>query len=220
MPVFAVELGAIVTLVVLVIGFISWIMNQVGGGARPAPPGAGQRRAQPQQDRLQEEIEKFRRELRGGTPAGTRVQVRDERPPKRPASATMPSRTPIQQPSPAVQKEAAPKQGSRIQSRRPLSSKTRGTGLKSTLAETPNHAHRVGSLVERHLQPDIEQRVKHDLGTFGSGTLSDQAEESAAATGRKSLSAHDIASLLRSPTDIRRAILISEILSPPKARRR
>ena len=80
-------------------------------------------------------------------------------------------------------------------------------------------AGRITEHVATHLDHDVTEGVQQHLGAFGGDDaerfeIIDQRRQQTSATARQ------IVDLLRDPNGVRQAILISEILSPPKGSRR
>jgi hypothetical protein len=74
---------------------------------------------------------------------------------------------------------------------------------------------RVGSEVQQHLPPKVDQAVSEHLGAFAA-----QSGGQAAAARRDAPPAQALLGELRSPGGIRRAIMLQEILQRPLALRR
>lgn len=92
-----------------------------------------------------------------------------------------------------------------------------GTGVGSHVEEFINQhvKSHIGNQIEASVKSDIRDQVKNHLGEKSSPDTT-----SASSTSHGSAAAADLLTALRSPGGVRQAILMSEILSKPKALRR
>ena len=117
----------------------------------------------------------------------------------------------------------------------PRSRKQSGGGTGKSTAKPSKENRSPGSGVGSHVDAFIGQHVKshigHQIDTSVKNDISDQVRNhlgegnkpdttSATATSHGSVAAADLLSALRSPAGVKQAILMSEILSKPKALRR
>jgi cell division protein FtsN len=216
-PILAADASTYITLIFVILGFLGWIMNLTSNKnapppARPRQPDAGGR--PPNRDeRIQSEIDIFLQEVGG-------------RKPKRPEPARERA---VEQPAPPARRPVA---------RRPVAEAPR-TADPPRLEPPARPAHRVGSGelgtgVREHLARQIEldraelatkqplstvaERIsQHHLGSLGQKEAAPAATvpEVAAATLQAALPLHR---LLRDPNGLRNAVLISEILGPPRGK--
>ncbi len=81
----------------------------------------------------------------------------------------------------------------------------------------------IGQHVKSHIGNQIQESVKSDISNQVKSHLGERSNPdptAAAATAHGSVAAADILAALRNPAGVRQAILMSEILSKPKALRR
>ena len=208
----------IVTLLFLIFAFLSWLASlgkDAAGkqqGPRPARP------PQARDERLKNEIELFLEEVGKGTAPRTQPKPRQRsRPPK--------PRTP-----PTLREQ---RKGSE-------SKKQTGTRQKpetTVAAGMELHDRRLSSDLQRHVSEymdddRIEQHVDDHIGNEITESVNEHiaqsvsqhlgpAETTRQETRTETLSRPaQIATLLRSPSGMRQAILLSELLSPPRALRK
>ncbi len=221
-PILAIDPGAIVGLIVLVLSVLGWLVNLIKGedGAPKAPP---PRQANAGGKNLRSEIQDFLDEL-------TVTRDSDVRKPRRPRveeedvivleedepvqKPTRPAKTgkPRKKEKPAPQR-VAPAPPARQISQVPqqhLQTSRLGTGVQEHVA-THMAAGQVTAKAQAFIGHRVEQAVQHDLGA-----------SPAAAGAVPNLSVaklHPALTFLGQPGAIRDGIIISEILQPPKALR-
>lgn len=206
-PVLADGIGTTISVVVLVIAFLSWIVNLINGQNQPPRARGPQNRPpRPGQDRLQNEIEVFLQEVQGRKKPDVDPQAAAPRPvrepPPRPQRPKPPARRPQRKSKPVAE---------RPRRRRPVPAERKPIAKKSeTKAKSA-----VGSLEDRHLESRIEGSVAQHLKPLESDIAPAVQPDPAAASAKVRRSATDIATLLRSPAGVRQAILLNEILSRP-----
>ena len=222
-PVLAADIGGLGCVAVIVMMFVGWIMNLINNNKnRPAQAARRQARRRPQEggERLQSEIDNFLQEVGGG---GDRRQVEAEEfddleielVPEDEQSRRPRRRR--QQRQPAKRKSQPVVQVHTPLSERHLESTARSTNLGGGLRE-----HQQEFLQDDH----ISKEVVDDLGRrTGGGAAqrktarrSDVKEE--VVRGTAASMSGGIVEMLRNPSTVRQAIVISEILSPLKSRRR
>ncbi len=198
--------GDWITIVVMAVGFIVWLIAQLAGqGANKA----NQRRREPQR--------------RQPTPPPRRTPPRRPTPPPRPASRAGRRPTPPpRRPTPPPKRPTPPPRS------RPASERKIGT-----LEQKPPAAEKkISSLEEHHLQTTIKPQVAglpegtvpsdlqlHVEQTFSheSGQLpSEQRPEAEPHQRPISPVAQEIINMLRDPQDVRKAVVIAEILRRPE----
>jgi len=224
------------TLVFIVIAMLVGLVNWFKKLNQPAPPqrGVPPRRPRPAAgDRLSSEIEIFLQEVAGKKPARDaepeEVPIEIVSTEKRRQSSTRPQRRPQggssskKRPRPAtrarVPKPAAvtprSRPGENIAGRTELEARKLDSKVEEHLSEYMQ-AGRLAERTEERIGHQVGDRVAEHLGTFG-GAEPDWLQT--VVTGESSSPAQRIVKLLRDPVGIRQAILINEILSPPKTRR-
>lgn len=232
-----------VDVLIPVVVFLVWLINQIAGAKKAAPPVRPQPRpnappnpagqpAAPQaggKRGLMDEVEQFLREARKAMEqqqqaAGQRAKPAPP-PQPRPAAKSKPPRTKKPQPP-------ATKQVGRL-------SPTDQPRIQSRLADRQLDEVRLGGSVAQHVQEHLDtsrfderagklshlrQRVEQDIGSHVQqvfdhqvGSLAPQAAAPAAA-GDAPNPAAQIAAMLRDPAGMRNAIILQEILSPPSHR--
>ena len=216
-----------VSVVFLVVMLLGAIMNLISKQNKPAPAARGRRRQPPRRDgddQLQSEIDSFLQEVGGGRPRERVDEVAIEIVPdeersvrRRHRPRPRPQSRPPQQPSAPVEREEL--------SERHLTSSIRtrtiGRGLREHVAEY---------MADDHIDERVEQDMDHSVGSdwathgelvaTGAGDVEFAPPPGGAPPGGAALVTTDeIVNLLRNPATIRQAILVSEILSPPKFRR-
>ncbi len=235
----AFDFGTAVSIIFLLIAFISWILqavseNKPAGGRRPPrPQQPGQRpRRNPE---LQSEIDRFLTQVRqrGGTPPAEQGGP----PPPRPVPDHSPRRpvAPQNQPSGTTQPVAPrppqrkPKQESRNQRRQTQAggqdSSPDRTSQRTAFKSIEQH-HLDSEVSERHLKnleshirdrPGVPDAVEESAKTIEAmgvsmGGVSERPPESKAT--------HPVLDAFRDPTQLRNAIIMLEVLGRPKALQR
>jgi hypothetical protein len=221
-------------LIVPVVVFLVWIINQMVGGKKAAPqpprpqprpnvppPAAGPKPAG--QRGLMDEVEQFLREARRA------MEQQQQKPAPKPAP---PQAVRPQQPRPQ-QKQKQPRRPEKAAARPPQR-------LQQHAADRPLDDVDLGGSVARHVEQHLDttsrfaeragrlshlqQQVEHDIGDHVRskfdhqvGTLATQSATAADATAAPNPAAQ-IAAMLADPVSIRNAIVLHEILSPPTQR--
>lgn len=218
-PVLAIDPGAIVGLIVLVLSVLGWLVNLIKG--EDNVPHARPRQGNAAGKDLRSEIQDFLNELSGERPP--------QRPNRRPPSEEEviileedePVRKPVRPPKPEKQrkkeKPAAPKPAAKVGAK-PLSQLQQqhlptsrlGGGVQDHIAAHMASG-QITAQAEAHIGHRVEQAVQHDLG----GT----PLAAGAVPGLSIAIKHPALTFLARPGSIRDAIVISEILQPPKALR-
>jgi hypothetical protein len=222
------DAGTYITLIFVILGFLGWIMNLTSNKNAP-PPAAPARPRQPVQgrpqnrdERIQSEIDIFLQEVGGRKPRPRTVEappgaIEIEEPPPRPVRrpAERPVRRPVAEPvrttAPAAPVVAPPRPEHRI------GSSDLGTTIREQVARHIDTT-RVDPSTKQHLSSVVERAVEHHLGTLGQKEAAQLAAAvEVAAKAPEGL--HPVVGLLRDPKGVRNAILISEVLGPPRGRR-
>lgn len=223
-PVLAADFGTLLSIVFVVIAVLSWISNALSstGNSRPANrPADGPRPARParpRDERLQDEIDIFLQEVGG----------------KRPENAQRTKVEPVEvvefedaiEPAPVV--AVAESEGDRsARGRRPpvstiaerslVGPEELGNGVKSHVAQSMQD--RVGAEVQQHLGHTIDASVSEHLGQFTAQSLASTSNEIVPGTISGSPITQPAITMLKNPDGVRQAIMLSEILAPPLAKR-
>jgi len=203
-PIFAVA-GELVPLIMFAVFAISWVLKLITSNKQPAEPPVRRpgRPVRPREGRVEDEIDIFIQEV---DQQRQQQPQRPRQPNKPPARATNARRRSEPPPPPA------PPPRRRVgddMERKPLVDPNLGGGVRAAAAGIVAGERQLDRGVEQHLTDRIEQSVERHLGTF-SGNRAAKALDTPATRLR---------SMLRSKS-ARQAILLNEILSPPRALRR
>ena len=218
----AVGVEDILPIVFVLIGIVSWIINALKEKSqvneRPARP---VRRAQNQRDEsLQNEIDIFIQEVtdkRGGAESQQSSQTRSRPAPERPAPVARERRSrtlvPVPPPAPAPKKKAKhTRPGEEISSRKGPGSRDLGIGLSRHFEERMK-SHSIRDETERRLGHDVDASVVAHLGVSSTAV----PVPSTVPAGSQIIS--EVRRMLASPQTAAQAIVLNEILSPPRSRR-
>lgn len=217
-PVLAIDPGAIVGLIVLVLSVLGWLVNLIKGEdnapkARPRPGNATGKD-------LRSEIQDFLDELSGG-----RKPARPNRPAREEEVIILEEDEPVQKPvRPAKQQKQRKKEKvaatptAAAPSSRPLSqvqqqhlqTSNLGSGVQQHLA-AHMAAGQVTAQAESFIGHRVEQAVEKDIGTASLAA--------GAVPGLSKPKLHPALAFLARPGSIRDAIVLNEILQPPKSLR-
>lgn len=195
-PTFAApDIGTIITLAMILIAFIGWIVNLVSEKAKQQPkrPMANANPPRGNDDRFQQEIDKFLQQV-GGRPA-----------PQRPA------------PKDDFLIEVVP-ENELLQRRREERRKQKLSQIEDRHVETSQLGEGVRSHVEFQMHDSLDEKVRQDVGNRISAVVEADFGESKAnaATPMAALvtvKPHEIVQLLRDREGVRKAIIVNEILA-------
>ncbi|HVW00460.1 MAG TPA: hypothetical protein VHB77_08970, partial [Planctomycetaceae bacterium] len=203
-PLFAVG-GEVVPLIMFAVFVISWVLKLVTSNKPQTEPPVRRpgRPVRPRDGRVEDEIDIFIQEVDQQRSSPQRPKP----PSKPPAKASSGKRRP-EPPAPAPPPAARRRVGEDMD-RTPLVDPKLGQGVRNAAASVVAGERQLDSGVQQHLADRIEQSVEQHLGTF-SGNKVARTEATPAHRLRLALSSKSI----------RQAILINEILSPPKGLRR
>jgi hypothetical protein len=219
--VLAIEIGGVGCVAVIVMMFVGWIMNLVNNNKnRPAPAARrrGRRPAQAGGDQLQSEIDSFLQEVGGGRRQVEAEEfddltielVPEDEQVRRPRRRRRPQSQPPKRRSQPVEQVQTPLSERHLEST--VETDDLGAGLREHLQVFKQHDH-------------IADGVVKDLGRRSGGGASERKTARRPDVGPKTVRgtaasmSDGIIKILRDPATVRQAILISEILSPPKSRR-
>lgn len=214
-----------VGLIFVILALAGWIYNLVSG-QNPARPPVVQKPRQPprpRDDRLQDEIDIFIKEVSPGRsqpspqrPPASRKPPAPKRPPA-PADASAgrnkprtPAKPLVAQATPPAQKRPSP--GSEIANRSAPGSRDLGNAIRQQVAgQLPPRK------IEREVAEDLKDRiapvVTEHLGKF----IASPPPGPTAGSQTSLVEAARIAELMKHPETIKQAILINAILSPPRS---
>jgi hypothetical protein len=233
-----VGVDTIIYAIFLVVAFLGWIINQINGqnnpqrAGNPRVPPPQQRPPRPAQDRLQNEIEVFLREVQGRKPQAPPPPGQEQREPLPVNEPLLPAGEPMQKrpprpagrPRPPARRQRpgdVPGQAGRGEAPQPqraapvgASSKNMSAELKARLEE-----HMRGGVAERHLESKIDESVSQHLQHISSNIATTEATPGTVSLSASAPAGVPIRDLLRNPTSMRQAILLNEILSRPRGRR-
>lgn len=224
--VFAAGGGDIITIVFILIGIVSWILNALKEKSQANERAARPPVRRPQKkrdDSLQNEIDIFIQEVTGKQddqrpqPSQTPRQPQQPRPVakvERPPLATRERRPrPVapQPPTPAPQKTSHTRPGEEISSRK-------GPGSRDLGADLTRH---VEQRMKPHLIREEEKRLGHNVDASVAAHLgiSSSPTTSVSTPSPASAMITDVRRMLANPTSAAQAILLNEILSPPRSKR-
>ncbi len=209
--------GEVIYAVIIIIGFLSWLMQTITGQNKRA--GAGGRPRQPprqRDDRLQSEIDVFLQEVSGKKSQPDEVEIEivpeQERRPRRVVKQKRRQRPQKARRSEKRKEQPRNRPGSKIAQRK-------GPGSEHFGEEVSDHAEQLGGDVRSHLQEYMGDRVDESVEThLGSRRPAPEVVD-LQLPGISLAKAREIITLLRDPAGVRQAIILSEILSPPKGLR-
>jgi|GEM_PF-1531727 hypothetical protein len=222
-PVLAADIGGLGCVAVIVMMFVGWIMNLVNNNKnRPAQAARRQARRPPREggERLQSEIDNFLQEVGGGhRQAEAEAEEFDDL-----TIELVPEEEQVRRPRRKRQQSQPPRRKSQPveQVKTPLSerhlaatagSTDLGGGLREHQQDFLQHDH-----ISKEVVGELGRRAGGGAAQRKTARRSDVNEE--AARGTAASMSGGIVEMLQNPATVRQAILISEILSPPKSRRR
>jgi hypothetical protein len=203
----------------VVIAFISWLWNVFNGNQKPVGGGAQPRVAGGKKgDKdLQAEINRFLKNVMGqkeGQPDELEVLAVEQEPTKPRSKGKNRTKRPTE---PSASKESAAvfgsaRPGGRISERKGPGSTTLGAGVRQHLADHMQEG-RVVQQAQSHLAHGVAEKVQQDLGTFS-------ATVAPTSPARAKFSATDVAKLMRDPAGIKQAFVLNLILNRPSFGRR
>ncbi len=209
--------GEVIYAVIIIIGFLSWLMQTITGQNKRA--GAGGRPRQPprpRDGRLQSEIDVFLQEVSGKKPQPDEVEIEivpePERRPRRVVKQKRPKRPQQARRSEKQREKPRSRPGSKIAQRK-------GPGSEHFGEEVSDHAEQLGGDVRSHVQQHMGDRVGESVEThLGSRRPAPEVVD-LHLPGTSLALAQEMITLLRDPAGVRQAIILNEILSPPKGLR-
>ena len=214
----------------IVISFAIWIFNLLSQKKAKGQVDAGPKRpvGPPRDKRVQNEIDVFLKEIGGGrkiqdaqddeifieiVPDEERIAAQQ----RRRVGRTFPQHRSLQpQPvteTPEAQPPVHQRPGSGIAERKGPGSTDLGRDVSQHVSEHMREG-MVEEHVQQHLDHDVNESVTQHLGTRF------QTPETQRRVDRLPQRTHAIVELLHNPTGLQQAILLSEVLSPPKGLRR
>lgn len=220
--------GTAISVLFLVIAFISWLWNVFNGNQNA--PGAGQR-VQPQpggrkvEPDLQAEINRFLKNVmgqkqgQGQQEEELEVLVVEEEQPRRRQKQRSKSDAAKRKSAAAQARpegsegpgEARP--GGRISQRKGPGSTTLGSGVRQHVAEHMQEG-RVLQQTQSHLAHGVAEKVQQDLGTFTG--LAPVGAAATVTSARQTATALSVAKLMRDPVSLKEAFVLNLILGRPK----
>jgi hypothetical protein len=222
-PIFA-DGDAIIGAIVFLITVIGWVVNLISSKNQKGPPVANRPRPpqRPRDEKIQQEINIFlddssAQKKKGGT---GRPPVPTAR-----AGAGQPASYPQRRgqaqhkPAAAASSRSSRKQrpGETLANRQAPATDTLGAGVKQSIGQ--HLTDRVSQEVQQRLAPRVDAEVAVDLGPTMTSGASMRAPPLPAAVSA-TLRADRFAELLRNPANVRQAMVLNLILSPPPARAR
>lgn len=229
-PVLAAGIGSAISVLFLIIAFLSWLWNVVNGNQN-VPPGQGRGKQPPPAGRkveqqLQAEINKFLKNVMGKED-DAHVEVIDEeaeevRRPK-PKQKRRPDRQAKSRDAvPPVLEDSTqqgPRPGGRISSRKGPGSTTLGSSLQKHVQDHMQEG-RVTRQAREHMAHGVAEKVEQDLGQFTTAPLSGSLQRTSSAAvifeEAPTATATGIAQILRNPSTMKQAFVMHLILARPK----
>lgn len=218
--------GTAISVLFLVIAFISWLwnvfngnQNAPGAGRRPQPQPGG-RRVEPD---LQAEINRFLKNVMGQKQGHEEemevLVVEDEDAPPRRRQKSRSKAEAAKRKSAAAQAkpdgsegpgEARP--GGRISQRKGPGSTNLGSGVRQHVADHMQEG-RVLQQAQSHLAHGVAEKVQQDLGTFTG--VAPAGAAATVTTARQAATALSVAKLMRDPVSLKEAFVLNLILDRP-----
>lgn len=214
LPIFAIDFGQVVGLIILVLSVLSWFVNVVKGNGEQAAPKANPRPPRRKDERVRQEIEEFLQEVL--------------KQPGRPREEPRPFESKKVQPVPA---RAANQQSSRPKGQGKQNKGNKGRGSQPAKRPTEltfgneKAAAAIPALAMPHLATSNlgeairGSSLKH-LEPHALGLEKGAAAAVVGAVAAKPEAAQALRSLFGDRNDLKRAILIQEVLGRPLALRR
>lgn len=216
-----------ISIMFVVIAFISWIWSVINGNqnqgpvARRMPPEAGR---QPTEKDLQAEINRFLREVTGQQTDEVEVidaeeaEVRPRR--KRSKKSQRESVAAAQSRSVPDADRASRRPGGQISQRKGPGSTDLGSGVREHLAE--HMQDRMVKQAQEHLGHAVADKVQKDLGTFTPGIAPAEQRTSTAAVIAKvaaSATSDGVNAVIRDHATLKQAFVMNLILTRPNFRK-
>jgi hypothetical protein len=234
----AVDWGEVIVPIVV---FVVWVINQLAGGKKPGnvqpprrppvvPPGGGKpvQPNAPARGGLMDEVEQFLRQAKQAMEDAQKPKPRPQKP--QPVATS-------QRPAPPKQKQ---QKGGGKQNPRKNESQPQRKSLAEQSRLQPSTGERslgggVAAHVQQHLDTSrfderagklshLKQTVEQDIGGHVHGALDHQLgryaaqAETTADDGSSTAAMSELIAMLREPQSLRNAIILQEILTPPTAR--
>jgi len=231
-PCILADFESFVGIVFFLIAFVGWVINLVNQNQDPTKQNKGPRRNQPQagnrkQD-VQGEIDQFlnqsrRRKGEPNRPGNDDIEVvsapgQQRRPPRRRRTRQeVWEQQTGQQPQPLSQETTAPavqpRPGEALASRHLASTSKKRKKSRKQLSQ-------LNEKIQQDLPHSIDASVSTHLHTFSANSKQATGQIALSSTTRNyKTKGNIVGGLLRSKKNIRDAIILNEILSPPKSRR-
>lgn len=204
LPLLFADADAVVTIIAVVIGIITWIIRVISNAGNPVPPvpAKGRPPVRQRDDRLSQEISIFLEESAKNSPARGNENKTQKRPAK-PAKKTPPPPEPKAKKPP---RRLVP--GQEVAARHLDAQRDLGDNVRKNVQQ--HLSDNIGKEVSQHLKSRISESVSEHLGT------SSTAPPPSLTSGMPS-KAQGLAEALRNPATIRQAIVMNMILSRPRS---
>ncbi len=229
-PILAIDIGSLFAIGFLLISFIGWIMNLINAQNPPPQPKQPARRPVPRDGKVQNEIEVFLQEAMGRRAPKQQQQLGSDdieiietppqrrRPPQEQRTQNQPPRRNPKTPAtarPSLQQQRS-QPGEGLSSRHLISSSDMAQGVRS---HADDHMKpRLAAQIENDLPHLVDQGVSQHLGEFRADD--NDTRRSVVPFIRSRAAVKDATGLiaaLRQPAGMRRAIVLQQILSKPRA---
>ena len=193
--VLALDPGSVVATIIFTISIISYFYSAIQGISANAAKNKPQKKEGPRSD-LENLLNQFLGDQKK-TQQG-KSERQQQRPPKPPGNRSQSKQNPANK-RPAEQQKP-------VQSRKVI--KTSEPTLPTAQLGQGVRTHHLGNRVNEAVEKEIVEKVKSDLG-----------DSYSAVAGRSGADVHPLVKAIRDPEGIRQAILLNEILMPPRSRR-
>ena len=222
------------TIVFLVVAFLTWIMN-LANKNKEKKPAQRPARPKPQGDQVKSELEAFLEEVTGQKQPEKPRPQQQRRPGPAPAEVRQEKRQPVPQqkakPTPRPQRpRRRPKQAKPRQKPAPAPKPVERQSLrereaaKDKIRAAEKAERKLGSGISEHVDAYIDDHVdshlSHDINASVRAHLGSRQQVMANKKAQASEMNQQIVASLRNPAEIKRAIIVNEILAKPRALRR
>ena len=221
------DAGQVLSVLFVIIAFVSWLWNVLNGNKGNVPPAAvGRPQAQPGGKRvekdLQAEINRFLKNVMGqqADDDGDVLEVIEEderkpRPlPKPKRAAEAPQRLATLRTSDEEDStNQGPHPGGRIAQRKGPGSSNLGSGVRQHLAE--HMQDRLTKQAQEHLGHGVADKVQHDLGRFTGGEQQRSVQAPTIVAAQPSATAAGVTQMMKDPAGLKQAFVLNLILNRP-----
>jgi hypothetical protein len=221
------DVGQVLSVLFVIIAFVSWLWNVINGNKGNAPPAAAGRAQPPPggqrvEKDLQAEINRFLKNVMG-QPADddgdSREGIEDDelkpRPRPRPkrAAEAPPRLATLRTTDEEDSTNQGPHPGGRIAQRKGPGSSNLGSDVRQHLAE--HMQDRLTKQAQEHLGHGVADKVQHDLGRFTGADQQRSGQAPTIAAAQLSATATGVAQMMKDPAGLKQAFVLNLILNRP-----